>query len=80
MLPFFANEIIFFKKLYVFKRDIVMGSFSIWHWIIVLAVVTMIFGTKKLRNLGGDVGGAIKSFKEAVNEPSQLTDKSPTDR
>jgi len=45
-----------------------MGSFSIWHWLIVLLVVVLIFGTKKLRNLGGDVGGAVKGFKEAMNE------------
>jgi sec-independent protein translocase protein TatA len=45
-----------------------MGSFSIWHWLIVLLVVVLIFGTKKLRNIGGDVGGAVKSFKDAVTE------------
>lgn len=45
-----------------------MGSFSIWHWLIVLLVVVLIFGTKKLRNLGGDVGGAVKSFKDAMTE------------
>ncbi len=45
-----------------------MGSFSIWHWLIVLLIVALLFGTKKLRNIGGDVGGAVKSFKEAVNE------------
>ncbi|MCB5188404.1 Sec-independent protein translocase subunit TatA [Methylobacillus caricis] len=45
-----------------------MGSFSIWHWLIVLAIVVLIFGTKKLRNIGSDVGGAVKSFKEAVND------------
>ncbi len=45
-----------------------MGSFSIWHWLIVLAIVVLIFGTKRLRNLGSDVGGAVKGFKEAVNE------------
>ena len=45
-----------------------MGSFSIWHWLIVLIIVVLIFGTKKLRNLGGDVGGAVKSFKDAMAE------------
>ena len=45
-----------------------MGSFSIWHWLIVLVIVLVIFGTKKLRNIGGDVGGAVKSFKEAMKE------------
>lgn len=43
-----------------------MGSFSIWHWLIVLVIVVLIFGTKKLRNMGGDVGGAVKSFKDAM--------------
>lgn len=45
-----------------------MGSFSIWHWLIVLVVVLVVFGTKKLRNIGGDLGGAVKGFKEAVKE------------
>ena len=39
-----------------------MGSFSIWHWLIVLRVVILIFGTKKLRNIGSDLGGAVKGF------------------
>jgi sec-independent protein translocase protein TatA len=43
-----------------------MGSFSIWHWLIVLVVVLLIFGTKKLRNIGADLGGAVKGFKEGV--------------
>ncbi|HEY0664757.1 MAG TPA: Sec-independent protein translocase subunit TatA [Gallionella sp.] len=43
-----------------------MGSFSIWHWLIVLLVVVLIFGTKKLRNLGSDLGGAVKGFKEGM--------------
>ena len=43
-----------------------MGSLSIWHWLIVLLVVVMIFGTKKLRNLGSDLGGAVKGFKEGM--------------
>lgn len=45
-----------------------MGTLSIWHWLIVLAIVVLIFGTKKLRNLGGDLGGAIKNFKGAMKE------------
>lgn len=45
-----------------------MGSFSIWHWLVVLLVVVLIFGTKKLRNIGSDVGGAVKNFKEAMSE------------
>jgi sec-independent protein translocase protein TatA len=43
-----------------------MGSFSIWHWLIVLVVVLLIFGTKKLRNVGSDLGGAVKGFKEGM--------------
>lgn len=45
-----------------------MGSFSIWHWLIVLLIVVLIFGTKKLRNMGSDVGGAVKNFKDAMAE------------
>ena len=45
-----------------------MGSFSIWHWLIVLVIVLLVFGTKKLRNIGGDLGGAVKNFKEAMND------------
>ncbi len=45
-----------------------MGSFSIWHWLIVLVIVMLVFGTKKLRNIGQDLGGAVKGFKEGVRE------------
>lgn len=45
-----------------------MGTFSIWHWLVVLAIVVLVFGTKKLRNLGGDLGSAIKNFKGAMSE------------
>jgi sec-independent protein translocase protein TatA len=45
-----------------------MGSLSIWHWLIVLGVVILVFGTSKLKSLGSDVGGAIKNFKKAMNE------------
>ena len=54
-----------------------MGSFSIWHWLIVLAIVLLVFGTKKLRNIGSDLGGAVKGFKESVKEestPKQVSD------
>lgn len=47
-----------------------MGSFSIWHWLIVLLVVVIIFGTSKLKNLGKDAGEAIKNFKEAIKDES----------
>jgi sec-independent protein translocase protein TatA len=43
-----------------------MGSFSIWHWLIVLAIIVLIFGTKKLRNVGSDLGGAVKGFKDGM--------------
>ena len=43
-----------------------MGSFSIWHWLIVLVIVMLVFGTKKLRNIGQDLGGAVKGFKEGM--------------
>lgn len=53
-----------------------MGSFSIWHWLIVLVVVLLVFGTKKLKNIGGDLGGAVKGFKDAMkeeqNKPTEL--------
>ena len=45
-----------------------MGTFSIWHWLIVLVIVLAVFGTKKLRNMGGDLGGAVKGFKDAMKE------------
>lgn len=43
-----------------------MGGLSIWHWLIVLLVVVLIFGTKKLTNIGKDLGGAVKGFKEGM--------------
>jgi len=48
-----------------------MGSFSIWHWLIVLLVVVLIFGTKKLRNMGADLGGAVKGFKDGIKSGSE---------
>ncbi|MCM2305912.1 MAG: Sec-independent protein translocase subunit TatA [Sulfuritalea sp.] len=45
-----------------------MGSFSIWHWLIVLVIVMLVFGTKKLRNMGSDLGGAVKGFKDGMKE------------
>lgn len=45
-----------------------MGSLSIWHWLIVLAIVVLVFGTGKLKNMGKDLGGAIKGFKEGMAE------------
>lgn len=45
-----------------------MGSFSIWHWLIVLVIVMLVFGTKKLRNVGSDLGGAVKGFKDGMKD------------
>lgn len=47
-----------------------MGSFSIWHWLIVLLIVVVVFGTKKLRNMGSDLGGAVKGFKDGMKDGS----------
>lgn len=58
-----------------------MGSFSLWHWLIVLLIVVLVFGTKKLRNMGSDVGGAVKEFKKAMKDEDgnviegEVTDK-----
>lgn len=58
-----------------------MGSFSLWHWLIVLLIVVLVFGTKKLRNIGSDVGGAVKEFKKAMKDEDgnviegEVTDK-----
>ena len=51
-----------------------MGSFSVWHWLIVLVIVLLIFGTKKLRNVGQDLGGAVKGFKDGMKD-ANATDK-----
>ena len=45
-----------------------MGSFSIWHWLVVLAIVVLVFGTKKLKNIGSDLGGAVKGFKDGMRD------------
>ncbi|MDO1510630.1 MULTISPECIES: Sec-independent protein translocase subunit TatA [unclassified Neisseria] len=52
-----------------------MGSFSIWHWIIVLVIVVLVFGTKKLRNVGKDLGGAVHDFKQGLNEGTEAGKK-----
>jgi len=51
-----------------------MGSFSIWHWLIVLVVVVLIFGTKKLKNVGADLGSAVKGFKDGVKDGTSSAD------
>jgi sec-independent protein translocase protein TatA len=45
-----------------------MGTFSLWHWLVVLLIVVLVFGTKKLRNIGEDLGGAVKGFKEGMRD------------
>ena len=45
-----------------------MGAMSIWHWLIVLVIIMLIFGTKKLKNIGSDLGGAVKGFKDGMKE------------
>lgn len=54
-----------------------MGSFSIWHWLIVLLIVVMVFGTKKLKNMGSDLGGAVKGFKDGMKEGGHSADDKP---
>jgi sec-independent protein translocase protein TatA len=54
-----------------------MGSFSIWHWLIVLLIVVMVFGTKKLKNIGSDLGGAVKGFKDGIKEGGQDATETP---
>ncbi|UUZ51754.1 Sec-independent protein translocase subunit TatA [Massilia sp. B-10] len=64
-----------------------MGGLSIWHWLIVLLVVVLVFGTKKLGNMGGDIGKAVKGFKDGVRgeedkpaaAPAQVADKTTID-
>jgi len=54
-----------------------MGSFSIWHWLVVLLIVVLVFGTKKLKNMGSDLGGAVKGFKDGMKDGSTSADDSP---
>ncbi|MCH9705465.1 MAG: Sec-independent protein translocase subunit TatA [Proteobacteria bacterium] len=49
-----------------------MGTFSIWHWLVVLAVLVLVFGTKKLRNLGGDLGAAVRGFKKGMKDDEHV--------
>ncbi len=62
-----------------------MGSFSIWHWLIVLVIVVMVFGTKKLKNVGTDLGAAVKGFKDGMKDggtaegTQQVTNAAHTD-
>ncbi|MGM9426799.1 Sec-independent protein translocase subunit TatA [Hydrogenophaga sp. MI9] len=54
-----------------------MGSLSIWHWLIVLLIVVMVFGTKKLKNIGSDLGGAVKGFKDGMKDGGSSADAPP---
>jgi sec-independent protein translocase protein TatA len=54
-----------------------MGSFSIWHWLIVLLIVVVVFGTKKLKNMGSDLGGAVKGFKDGMKDGAASDDDKP---
>lgn len=63
-----------------------MGSFSIWHWLVVLLIVVLVFGTKKLKNIGQDLGGAVKGFKDGMRDgnadaaaPAPTADKATID-
>ena len=56
-----------------------MGSFSIWHWLIVLLIVVMVFGTKKLKNMGSDLGGAVKGFKDGMKDGSATAEDKPAE-
>ena len=56
-----------------------MGSFSIWHWLIVLLIVALVFGTKRLRSIGSDLGSAVKGFKEGVKDADAPSSSAPPD-
>ena len=54
-----------------------MGGLSIWHWLIVLLIVVLVFGTKKLKNIGQDLGGAVKGFKDGMRDGASSADAPP---
>jgi len=55
-----------------------MGTFSIWHWLVVLAIVLIVFGPSRLKNLGGDLGNAIKGFRKAMKEEEAAPEPPPS--
>ena len=55
-----------------------MGSFSIWHWLVVLVIVVLVFGTKKLKNMGSDLGSAVKGFKDGMKDGGSSDATQPT--
>jgi sec-independent protein translocase protein TatA len=54
-----------------------MGTFSIWHWLVVLLIVVLVFGTKKLKNIGSDLGGAVKGFKDGMKDGGTAPEADP---
>jgi sec-independent protein translocase protein TatA len=60
------------------SKEKIMGSFSIWHWLIVLVVVMLVFGTKKIGNMGGDIGKAVKGFKDGIKGEDEKPEKPET--
>jgi len=56
-----------------------MGSFSVWHWLIVLVIVALVFGTKKIGNMGSDLGKAVKGFKDGVKGEEEKKDAAAKD-
>ncbi|XAW89488.1 Sec-independent protein translocase subunit TatA [Vibrio sp. CDRSL-10 TSBA] len=56
-----------------------MGGISIWQLLIIAVIVVLLFGTKKLRGIGGDLGGAVKGFKKAMSEDDQTAAKKDAD-
>lgn len=63
--------------LYLILRSFTMGALSIWNWLILLVVVALVFGTSKLKNVGKDLGGAIKGFKEGMKEAQDEFEDKP---
>jgi len=57
-----------------------MGGISIWQLVIILAIVLLLFGAKKLRNVGSDLGSAVKGFKSAMNDGEENLEKKPSER
>lgn len=57
-----------------------MGSWSIWHWLVVLVIVMLVFGTNKLRNIGSDLGGAVKGFNDSIKEGTGTTEAASRNR
>lgn len=57
-----------------------MGSFSIWHWLLVLLIIVLVFGTSKLKNLGKDLGESIRNFKQSLNDEKKDINNSNTNQ